>query len=323
MSDTSFGLNPDDFEPLGEFAAAGLRSTRLALERAACSFSEKRIPIAGAAVYCAEDGTLTEIAVGNNCRIPPSSEKAFGYPGGYPSDHGETAAIRQIDDVSAWDWSRVVFATTLSPCIMCARTLSYLHQLGLNKIVVAEAQTFAGESEMLRGLDGMTLVGLTNPDGVRMMRAFARTYPWDWAADIGKVPPDDLRFARSLASDAGTRAKLLAAAVGDPAGAALVDANGEVRAKATDRRAAHGGNPAYSAPMIAIGEATSDVNLRESVLVFATRDTDGLIDIDVFGHASLGACELFRPAAVLSNAPFERTLSDHLEAADVKVIEPV
>ena len=35
----------------------------------------------------------------------------------------------------------------------------------------------------------MTLVELHDKACVEMMNKFARTYPWDWASDIGAIPP--------------------------------------------------------------------------------------------------------------------------------------
>ena len=120
--------------------------------------------------------------MGCNNRIPEKYK--YGSPGiGYPTDHGETSALRTIQaNFNSLDWSNAVFATTLSPCVMCTRSLIHLHSLGLRRLVIAEAKTFQGPSnELLRNLPGMTVVELTNADGIAMMQDFARTYPWDWA----------------------------------------------------------------------------------------------------------------------------------------------
>merc|ERR1712232_1186192 len=117
-----------DFQSLGIYAEAGLKATTLALEQAARSGAAGRIPIAGAAVQREADGALTVVAVGCNGRIPA----AEGI--GYPTDHGETCAMRLIDNFTSWDWSRIVFATSLSPCIMCTRTLLHMNKLGLTRL---------------------------------------------------------------------------------------------------------------------------------------------------------------------------------------------
>lgn len=314
-------LSASDFEALGEFAEAGVRATRLALERAARSFEEGRVPIAAAAVHTEEDGALTTVTVGSNGRIPaPGTEGP-----GYPTDHGETAAIRRIEDVGAWDWSRIVFATTLSPCIMCARALAYLGTLGLDKIVIAEAETYPGTKDRLARLPGMTIVELASPEAVRMMRAFARTYPWDWAADIGNLPPADTARARRAAEDTEVGGRLLVwladrYLTDHPAAAAILGPSGELLSSAGDRRAVSGGNPSSSAPMIVMGEAGSAVNLRECALLFASGCARDRIGLAEFGHASLGACELFRPAALLADAPFEDELAEALSAVDVRLV---
>jgi hypothetical protein len=99
-------------EALGELAAAGDMALKLAMERASVQLGKGCIPIAGAAVESREKtGELVCVAVGHNGRIPQPG----GAPDdrGYPTDHGETACVRCVADMSACDWSRVVFATTL------------------------------------------------------------------------------------------------------------------------------------------------------------------------------------------------------------------
>jgi tRNA(Arg) A34 adenosine deaminase TadA len=228
-----------DFSAFGEFAAAGARATKLALDRAADSASSSRIPIAAAIVHRATDGTLTALATGANGRIPTQDGGA-----GYPTDHGETACLRALGDTSAVDWASVVFATSLSPCVMCSRTLTHLHRLGLRRVVIAEAQSFGGRSDLLRVLPGMVLVELTQPDAVARMRAFARKYPWDWAADIGEIPPCE------ACAPAAPTERLLQQLEARGAHAAVVGPGGDIVASAADERVARGGNPVHAAPML-------------------------------------------------------------------------
>ena len=293
-----------DFAALGDFAPAGLQATRLALKTAAVSAAAGRIPIAGAAVFMAEDGTLTTITTGCNGRIPADDGP------GYPTDHGETAAVRHIDDVSAWDWKRAVFATTLSPCVMCTRTLMHLHSLGLSRITIAESQSFPGRKDLLRPLPGMVMVELESPSAVAMMQHFARRHPWDWAADIGEIPPasvPDITDPAALFTTLKQR--------GHQAG--VFSADGRCIASAADERRSKGGNPVYSAPMLAMGRAGSAINLREHVLVVCST---GPLDLAGFGFASLGACELFRPAVLLCNHVVESTLQITLIDAGIRVL---
>ena len=300
-------MHHDDFRALGDHAEAGMAATRLALEAGARSGAAGRIPISGAAVARRPDGGLETVCVGVNGRIPGD-----GGPG-YPTDHGETGAIRQIADVSAVPWSEVVFATTLSPCIMCTRTLIHLHGLGLRRLVVAESQSFGGRKDLLRPLEGMQIVELTHPPAVEMMQRFARTYPWDWAADIGEVPPSGAVSVPDLVSRV---APMLAAlrALGGAAG--VFDAAGRCVAHAADGRPGGGGNPVLAPAMVAMGRAGSAVNLREHAVVV---DAPGGLDLAAFGASSLGACELFRPAAVVASGAVEPGLRSVLEQAGVAV----
>ena len=293
----------DDFNALGDHAAAGLAAVRLALEAGARSGSQGRIPISGAAVARQPDGSLKTICVGVNGRIPADDGP------GYPTDHGETGAIRHIDDCAAVPWSEVVFATTLSPCIMCTRTLIHLHGCGLRRLVIAESQSFGGRKDLLRPLPGMQIVELTHPPAVDMMQRFARTYPWDWAADIGEIPPGQL-LVNLNAAGLVQRLRDLGAHAG------VFDGAGHCVAHATDQRHRTGDNPVHAAAMIAMGTAGSAVNLREHILVV---DAGPRLDLDSFGASSLGACELFRPAAVVSSTVVAPALRAALEAAGVRV----
>ncbi|MDG1484563.1 MAG: hypothetical protein P8R54_33560 [Myxococcota bacterium] len=303
-----FGLTAEEFTALGDYAEAGLSATVLALTRAARSAAQGRIPIAGAVVVRQADGTLEVVTVGNNGRIPAPGETT-----GYPTDHGETAAVRCIDDVSTVDWGRAVFATTLSPCIMCGRTLTALWRRGLRRVVIAESQSFAGTREQLEVLDGMTVVALTCPDAVAMMQAFAQRHPWDWAADIGEIPPGDLHLASALPAGG---ASMLAVVEERGHAAGVFGADGRLLASAPDGRA-ESRNPTHSATMVAMGRAGSAVNLRECTLVLAGTAS---LDRAGFGEASLGACELFRPAAILTRAPLSAALAGPLQAAGIRLV---
>jgi len=279
------GLALASFTVLGDYAAAGLEATRLVLAVAQSSHASGRIPIAGALVTRREDGTLVTVTTGCNGRIPAADDSSNGYP----SDHGETGALRAIGDFAAVDWSRSVFATSLSPCVMCTRTLVHLHGLGLRRIVVAESSSFPGRKDLLRPLDGMQLVELTNAGAIKLMEDFARRYPWDWAADIGEVPP-----CASVGPPVDLR-KLGSSLAEQPGAATVVAATGAVVASASDERAATGGNPVQSACMRAFGLAGSTVNLRECTVIV---EASGGATVESFGLSSLGACELFRPRCV-------------------------
>mmetsp|Transcript_101804 Transcript_101804/g.287179 ORF Transcript_101804/g.287179 Transcript_101804/m.287179 type:complete len:336 (+) Transcript_101804:136-1143(+) len=307
----AYAFQLEDFEALGVLAAAGMRATVLACDRGRASADAGRIPIAGSVVSLSESGALREVAVGCNGRIPPED----GSCKGYPSDHGETGAIRIIRDFGGVDWRNTVFATTLSPCIMCTRTLEALYARGLRSLVIAESKNFRGAEHRLDALPGFTIVRLTEPSIMTCMQTFARRYPWDWAADIGEVPPRASKHKGILdkAHVEGERWwELLAEGE-----AAVVDEGGSL-SKALDGRLASGGNPCQAAVACAIGKAGSSVNLRECALVWKSTGTACL---EAFGQTSLGACELFRPAALVTRGPVASCLLEPLRAVGVAIVE--
>ena len=252
---------------------------------------------------------------GNNGRIPPLEPVQSGYP----TDHGETAAIREIEDVSKVDWSQVVFATTLSPCIMCGSALTWLWKLGLRRVVVAESSSFSGTATMLKKLDGMTVICLSNLQAQGMMKTFSLRYPWDWAADIGEIPPQDLGFSQSLeAKDALERFATKMAKEMKPGHQAAVVSAESIAASAEDERPRSGGNETRSAVMIAMGSAGSSINLRECVIFFQT--SSPILSLEEFGPVSVGACKLFRPAKVVVTADPAAELKSSLEDAGIPVL---
>eukprot|EP00928_Gymnodinium_smaydae_P029799 TRINITY_DN22343_c0_g1_i1.p1 TRINITY_DN22343_c0_g1~~TRINITY_DN22343_c0_g1_i1.p1 ORF type:complete len:341 (+),score=30.63 TRINITY_DN22343_c0_g1_i1:31-1023(+) len=308
-STTIKSLPLEDFASLGAFAPAAKRATEIALGRAAQSGKVGRIPIAGAAVLQREDGQSegTElICEGCNGRVPEHDNGI-----GYPTDHGETAALRNIKDFGSVDWSRAVFATTLSPCVMCTRSLIHLHSLGLKRIVIAESKSFPGRKDLLESLPGMQLVELTNEDGMQMMNAFARRYPWDWAADIGEVPP----VAACQTADPTDAFALLQR---KNENAAIVSSDGRVISSSADERKVYDGNPVRCATMRAFGLAGSAINIREHTLVIHSEVQP--MDVNAFGLSALGACELFRPRAVIFNTGVTTELEKTLTAAGIEVI---
>ena len=264
-ADTEDSLRLEQFEKFGEYAAAGRLATQKALVEAQRSMAAGRIPIAGAVVIREEDGRLTAVATGHNGRIPGADDEASG-PNGYPTDHGETGCLRSVTDFKSVDWKRAVFATTLSPCVMCTRSILHLHALGLSRVVIAESKSFPGRKDLLHAVKNptMQIVELTNDVAIRDMGLFARKYPWDWAADIGQIPQSHsaAELGRVLFEDdehgptpafkklfdpvcdeldafeAGAEVAAVAAVV-------MLE-SGKVLALAADKRSASGGNPVLS-----------------------------------------------------------------------------
>ena len=71
------------------------------------------------------------------------------------------------------------------------RSITHLHSLGLSRVVILEGRSFPGRKDLLKALEDppMQIVELSNQDAIDAMGVFARKYPWDWAADIGMIPP--------------------------------------------------------------------------------------------------------------------------------------
>ena len=261
------------------------------------------------------DSMKDSILEGHNGRIPAPSQC------GYPTDHGETGAIREIPDVSKVPWSRVVFATTLDPCVMCGSALKWLWTLGLRRVVVgAGDSSFSGTGKMLEQLDGMTVVRLSNSSSESMMKTFSSHYPWDWAADIGEIPPGNLSMSQSLENfDALVEFSAKVCKEMKPGHeVAVVGPSRDILASAQDERLQSGGNETRSAAMIAMGSAGSQVNLRECVLFFKAPGPNP--SVDDFGAVSIGACKLFRPAKVVVTAPPSVELKSSLLDAGIKVL---
>lgn len=309
------GLDIESFKELGPFASAGLEATRLALERASQSLANGRIPISGAIVERMNNAKLRVVSVGHNGRIPAEKPLADGYP----TDHGETAAIRAITDASAVNWDKVVFATSLNPCVMCTTALTWLHGLGLRNVVIAESSSFGGAGSQLEQLEGMQVLNLSNAYAQSMMKTFATRFPWDWAADIGEIPPKDLELSTRLLTQSW-ELRLFVDKISEELTklkhtAAVIDPRGELLASSADERKESGGNETRSAVMLALGRAGSKVNLRECVLFFMGSSAE----IADFGTVSAGACQLFRPALVVTTAPPSSELEERLTAYKVPV----
>ncbi len=89
----------------------------------------------------------------------------------------------------------------------------------------------------------------------------ARSYPWDWAADIGEIPPLAATAGRAVPMPVLDAVKVVAAArvrLGkQPHAAAVVElASGRVLSSAADLRPLSGGNPVNSgAPFCCCGFA--------------------------------------------------------------------
>merc|ERR1719343_1509717 len=352
-------LFEDKFGKRG-LVAAGLEASRLTMDELARSSDEGRVPISGALVTALPDGRLkvqTRIKGTrgyHNCRIPgpmhspsPDSQPDFDpnlYHGeavelqganiGYPTDHGETGSIRQIDLFGEVDWSRSVFTTSLSPCVMCTRMFEGLYQYnGLRNLVVllASSNSFKTQVPRLEALDGsadapiqpevpqgesaadkkMEIVSLENKTGQQAMDLFSRRYPHDWNADIGAVAPRQSYYEATMAK-VHENAKFWLAELSD--GEAAVygpdpyykdnhDDKFQIRKLAVCGDSRNhlgedvGDNPCRASVIRAMGTAGSAVNLQECAVLW--KPPGGNATTKSFSSASWGAVELFKPAVVV------------------------
>jgi cytosine/creatinine deaminase len=136
----------------------------LALAQARISLAAGGVPV-GAVL--AASGQV--IAAGHNERVQR----------GDPVAHGEIACLRNAGRRPSYHDTTLY--TTLSPCQMCTGAILLFQ---IPRVVVGEAQTFAGDLDFLAGR-GVEIVLLEDPDCVAVMAEFQRRYPEVWSEDIG------------------------------------------------------------------------------------------------------------------------------------------
>lgn len=113
------------------------------------------------------DGNI--IAKGHNMRVQS----------GDPTAHAETVCIRNAG--RRRDWSKLILASTLSPCIMCTGT-ALLYRIP--RIVIGESTNFRG-AEDLFDQHGVTVVHMNDQRCIGMMREFIAHRSDLWNEDIG------------------------------------------------------------------------------------------------------------------------------------------
>src|SRR6478609_9369435 len=94
---------------------------------------------------------------------------------GDPVAHGEIACLRNAGRRPSY--AGTTLYTTLSPCQMCTGA-TLLFQIP--RVVVGEAQTFAGDLDFLSGR-GVEIVLLEDEGCVAVMQEFQRRYPEVWS----------------------------------------------------------------------------------------------------------------------------------------------
>jgi creatinine deaminase len=136
----------------------------LALDQARISLAAGGVPVGAVLAADAE-----VIAAGHNERVQR----------GDPVAHGEIACLRNAGRRPSYQDTTLY--TTLSPCQMCTGAILLFQ---IPRVVVGEAQTFAGDLDFLVGR-GVEIVLLEDPDCVAVMEEFQRRYPEVWSEDIG------------------------------------------------------------------------------------------------------------------------------------------
>jgi cytosine/creatinine deaminase len=136
----------------------------LALGQARISLEAGGVPV-GAVLAAGSE----VIAAGHNERVQR----------GDPVAHGEIACLRNAGRRPSY--ADTTLYTTLSPCQMCTGAILLFQ---IPRVVVGEAQTFAGDLEFLRGC-GVQIVLLDESACVAVMEEFQTRYPQVWSEDIG------------------------------------------------------------------------------------------------------------------------------------------
>jgi cytosine deaminase len=148
----------------GQADQADREMMALALDQARISLDAGGVPV-GAAL--AAGGQL--IAAGHNERVQR----------GDPVAHGEIACLRNAGRRPSY--LDTTLYTTLSPCQMCTGAILLFQ---IPRVVVGEAQTFAGDLNFLAGR-GVEIVLLEDEACIAAMQEFQRRYPQIWSEDIG------------------------------------------------------------------------------------------------------------------------------------------
>ena len=137
----------------------------LAYRQAKKSFDEGGVPVGAALVH---EGSV--VAVGHNRRVQA----------GDPIAHGEMDCLRSAGRRK--NYKACVLYTTLSPCMMCAGTAV---QFGIEKVVIGEAENFAGNIAFLRER-GIEVIVLDDARCKALMREFIAKRPDLWFEDIAE-----------------------------------------------------------------------------------------------------------------------------------------
>ena len=140
----------------------------LALQQARISLDGGGVPV-GAVLITGLAAGGQVVAAGHNERVQR----------GDPVAHGEISCLRNAGRRASY--LDTTLYTTLSPCQMCTGAILLFQ---IPRVVVGEAQTFAGDLDFLVS-KGVEIVLLEDPACVAAMAEFQQRYPQVWSEDIG------------------------------------------------------------------------------------------------------------------------------------------
>jgi cytosine/creatinine deaminase len=140
----------------------------LALQQARISLDAAGVPV-GAVLITGLAANGQVVAAGHNERVQR----------GDPVAHGEISCLRNAGRRPSY--LDTTLYTTLSPCQMCTGAILLFQ---IPRVVVGEAQTFAGDLDFLVSR-GVEIVLLEDPACVAVMAEFQQRYPQVWSEDIG------------------------------------------------------------------------------------------------------------------------------------------
>ena len=138
----------------------------IAIQEAKLGLGEGGIPIGAVLV---KDGRI--IGRGHNKRVQDDN----------PMMHAETDCLRSAGRFGTY--KATTLYSTLMPCYFCAGAAV---QFGIPKVVVGEADTFAGAREFMES-HGIEIVNLDLDECKLMMTDFVKRNPELWNEDIGEL----------------------------------------------------------------------------------------------------------------------------------------
>ena len=141
----------------------------LALDQARISLDGGGVPVGAVLAAGSASQGRQLIAAGHNERVQR----------GDPVAHGEIACLRNAGRRPSY--LDTTLYTTLSPCQMCTGAILLFQ---IPRVVVGEAQTFAGDLAFLADRD-VEIVLLEDEACMAAMHEFQRRYPQIWSEDIG------------------------------------------------------------------------------------------------------------------------------------------